>query len=227
MAETIVRRTPELASARSADAGVDPRATAFTRARYQRLAPVYDLVEGLAELRYRPWRTALWQRVNGLRVLEVGVGTGKNMPYWPRNVHMTAIDLTPGMLDIAQRRAQKLGQSPDLRLGDVQALDFGDGCFDTVVATFVFCSVPDPVQGLRELGRVVRPGGQILLLEHVRLNGPVAGSLQDWLNPGIVRLIGANVNRRTVENVRAAGLRIEQLVDLGMAGMYKLIEARP
>ena len=204
----------------------DDRLTALTRARYERLAPFYDLVEGVLEARYRPWRATLWKRVAGPRVLEVGVGTGKNMPYWPNEVPVTGLDLTPGMLARAERRAARLGLAPDLRLGDVQALNFPNATFDAAVAAFVFCSVPDPIQGLRELGRVVRPGGQILLLEHVRLNGP-AGWLMNRLNPLVVRLIGANINRPTVENVRAAGLKVEQVTDLGMGGMYKLIEAGP
>jgi len=88
---------------------------------------------------------------------------------------------------------------------DAQHLDYPGASFDAVVATFVFCSVPDPVAGLREARRVLRPGGQLLLLEHVRSENPVAGKLMDWLNPLVVRLAGANINRRTVENVRLAG----------------------
>jgi ubiquinone/menaquinone biosynthesis C-methylase UbiE len=95
-----------------------------------------------------------------------------------------------------------------------------------VVATFVFCSVPDPVQGLREIGRVVRPGGQILLLEHVRIDRPVIGTLMDVLAPLIVRLNGANINRRTVKNVQSAGLQIDRVENLDRMGMFKLIFAR-
>ena len=98
--------------------------------------------------------------------------------------------------------------------------------FDTVVAAFVFCSVPDPVLGLRELGRVVRPNGQILLLEHVRIDRPLIGIFMDILAPVIVRLIGANINRRTVEHVRLAGLHIQQVENLDDMGMFKLISAR-
>lgn len=206
---------------------IDKRATAATRARYQRLAPLYDRLEGMLEARYRPWRVALWQQVAGPRVLEVGVGTGKNILCWPGGATVTGIDLAPGMLAQAQRRAAALGRPADLRVGDVQALDFADGAFDAAVVTFVFCSVPNPVQGLRELGRVVRPGGQILLLEHVRVEHPGLGRLMDALNPLVVRLIGANINRPTVGNVRAAGLAVEQVTNLGMRGMYRLIAAQP
>jgi len=205
----------------------DDQATALTRARYQRISPIYDNIEWLMEKRFRPWRQQLWRLVRGPRVLEVGVGTGKNIEFWPVDLKITAVDLTPGMLCIASQRLKSLNRHADLRLGDVQCLEFPPATFDTVVSTFVFCSVPDPLQGLRELGRVVRSDGQILLLEHVRIDRPVIGTLMDALAPLIVRLNGANINRRTVENVRHAGLLVERVENLDDMGMFKLIVAHP
>jgi ubiquinone/menaquinone biosynthesis C-methylase UbiE len=207
---------------------IDQEATALTRARYQRISPLYDRIEWVMERRFRPWREKLWQFVCGPHVLEVGVGTGKNVEFWPFNCRVTAIDLTPGMLEFARQHARSLNRNvDDLFLGDVQHLELPSAVFDTVVATFVFCSVPDPVQGLLEIGRVVRPDGQILLLEHVRIDRPVIGALMDLAAPLIVRINGANINRRTVENVRAARLHIDRVEDLDNMGMFKLIFARP
>lgn len=205
---------------------IDERATALTRARYDRLAYFYDFLEGFAERRFRHWRLRLWEMVEGSQVLEVGVGTGKNIPYWPKDAQITGIDLTPGMLEIARARAGNLGREASLQLEDIQNIEFPDGSFDAAVATFVFCSVPNPVLGLSELGRVVRPGGQVLLLEHIRPEHPLLGWFMDLVNPLVVRMMGANINRRTLENVKAAGLQLESVQDLGKAGIFKLIVAR-
>jgi ubiquinone/menaquinone biosynthesis C-methylase UbiE len=107
-----------------------------------------------------------------------------------------------------------------------QHLAFADDNFDTAVATFVFCSVPIPIQGLRELSRVVRSGGDIWLLEHVRVDKRVLGPLMDGLNPILVRMSGANINRQTVENVARAGLELISVENL-KADLVKLIHARP
>ncbi len=207
------------------------RATESTISTYARIAPVYDLLEILPEWRYKTWRAEFWREIEeklptGGRLLEVGVGTGKNMPFWPQDAEITAVDLTPGMLRKAEARAQDLQLEVDLKLGDAQALDFADNTFDLAAATFVFCSVPDPKLGLSELLRVVKPGGWIFLMEHVRAENSILGTLMDWVNPIVVRTMGPNINRDTVGNVREAGLELSQVEDLGLGGIFKMIVTR-
>lgn len=101
-------------------------------------------------------------------VLEIALGTGRNLPYYPSDVRLTGIELSPMMLELARKRAADLGRQVDLRLGDAQALDFADQSFDTVVCTFALCTIPDERQAVAEAYRVLRPGGRFVLVEHVR-----------------------------------------------------------
>ncbi len=204
---------------------IDEQATAKTRARYDRNARFYDLMESGVELKFSSWRKELWSRVRGERVLEVGVGTGKNIPHYPVGVEVTALDLSPRMLEHARKRVADENVSVELIEGDVQELPFPDDSFDTVIATFVFCSVPDPVLGLKELRRVLAPGGQLLLLEHMLSHKPLLEPLMHLFNPVMVRTTGANIDRETVENVRSAGFAEVWVEDLWL-DIVKMIEAR-
>ena len=163
-------------------------ATSQTQARYDRIAPIYDLMEAVVErLAFRRWRERLWAQVDGERVLEVGVGTGKNIPHQPPGVRVTGVDISSRMLARAGERARDLEAEVELVPMDAQRLGFPDALFDTAVATYVFSSVPDPTHGLKEIERVVKPGGRVILLEHVQVNAPVIGELMDLFDPIVVR----------------------------------------
>jgi ubiquinone/menaquinone biosynthesis C-methylase UbiE len=130
------------------------------------------------------------------------------------------------MLARARRRASVLGKDVELKQVDVQNLRFPDHAFDTVFATFVFCSVQVPVLGLQELRRVCKPGGRLLLLEHMRPGNPRLGRLFDLLNPLMVRMMGSHINRRTMENIRDAGWRIRVEDHLSL-DIMRWVEAEP
>jgi ubiquinone/menaquinone biosynthesis C-methylase UbiE len=194
--------------------------------RYDRIAPFFDLLEAPMEgFFFGPWRERLWARTSGKHILEVGVGTGKNFAHYPKDAQITAIDFSPKMLQLAEQAKAKNGIQVDLALVDIQSLPYADNSFDTVIASFVFCSVPSPSKGLKELYRVCKPGGQVLLLEHVISPKPVISHIMNLLNPLVVKLFGANINRDTVKNVKACSFSSVR-VDEHSSDILKLIEAK-
>lgn len=193
-------------------------------ASYDRMARFYDLYDKPMDLLgVRRRRERLLGHAAG-ETLEVGVGTGRNLGLYPDGVELAGIDVSANMLARARRAAEGLDRPIDLELADVQDLPYADDSFDTVTATCVFCSVADPVAGLREVARVVRPDGRVLLLEHVRPRTPVLGWLSDRVAPIIARLLGPEINRRTEENVTAAGLEVDEI---RRWGVWREIHARP
>ncbi len=176
--------------------------------RFDRVAWAYDyLIYPLERFGLTHTRCQFLSQVHG-RVLEAGIGTGINLTCYPQGIELTGIDVSPRMMERARERARRLGLPVDFRLMDVEHLDFPDASFDYVVATLVFCSVDDPIRGLRELGRVVKPEGLILLLEHVRSENAVLGPLMDLGNHFTRPFMGDDINRRTVDLVRESGLQI-------------------
>ena len=167
----------------------------------------------------------LWGQVEGHRVLEVGVGTGGNFTYYTPGIEVTGFDVSEKMLGQARLKSAGTAVEGRLSLMDAQNLGFNDESFDTVVASLVFCTVPDPVKGLIEIARVVKPNGKVVLLEHVLSSNLYLGLIMQAVNPFTRRLFGENFNRKTVENVAKSGLLIEKVTDVGW-GIFKLIEAR-
>lgn len=192
------------------------------RVRYDRNARLFDFVDSLFGTMMARRKHEVVGRASG-RVLEVGVGTGKSFAHYPQGIELVGIDISPKMLEKAETRTNDFSGSLTLEVGDVQNLDFPDDSFDTVVTSCVFCSVTDPVRGFQEINRVLRPGGRGLHLEHVRSKRPAIGKLMDIVNPVVVRLTGANINRDTAANIRKSGLTLLEEKDL-WSDILKLFE---
>jgi len=169
----------------------------------------------------RPWVCA---QATG-HSLEVAIGTGLNLPFYPAGVELTGIDFSPAMLGIAQTRARQLGRTIDLQEADAQALPFPDASFDTVVCTFALCAIPDERRAVGEMIRVLRPGGLLLLADHIAgATWPVRG-LQRILELATVPLQGEHMLRRPLRQVQAEGLQIERR-ERFKAGMVERLAAR-
>jgi ubiquinone/menaquinone biosynthesis C-methylase UbiE len=185
--------------------------TERVRAIYQRMAGGYDrMIATWERLLFKDGRLWVCSQARG-DVLEIGVGTGRNLDAYPRGVRLIGIDLSPAMLALASARARQLGVDADLQLGDAQALSFAADSFDTVVVTLALCAVPDDRQAIREAARVLRPGGRLVWLEHVR--SPVAPVrwIQRLLNPLMVRLEADHLLRDPVDHIERESFNIERL----------------
>lgn len=158
-------------------------------------------------------------------VLEVAIGTGLNLPRYPRDVRLTGIEQSPGMLAQARRRAAELGRALDLRTGDAQALEFPDASFDTVVATLSLCAIPDDRRAVAEMIRVLRPGGLLVLFDHVAAASWPARALQRLVELVSVPVGGEHFRRRPIRHVQAAGLTVEAHDRFGF-GIVERLAAR-
>ena len=177
---------------------------------YEKQAPRYDRSIAFWEkVLFRDGRQWVCSRAQG-EVLEVAIGTGRNLTFYPAGVRLTGIDLSPAMLERARERAGELGMEVDLREGDAQDLPFPGGSFDTVVCTLSLCNVPDDRRAVAEMKRVLRPGGRLLLLDHIRAASGLGRAVQKALEFVWVRLEGEHLLRRPLEHAKAEGLRIEE-----------------
>lgn len=191
--------------------------------RYNRAARFYDVLEKPMEMMsLKKWRMEVMKDLKG-KVLEVGVGTGKNIEYYPDNADMTAIDFSEKMLERAREKAKLLNKKVNLMQMDAQDMEFPDNMFDIVFTTCVFCSVPDPIKGLKEIRRVCKSAGKIIMVEHVRSEWKVLGLIMDVLNPIVVNTYGANINRRTVENIYKSGYTDVEVTSLSGDIVKKIV----
>jgi len=194
--------------------------------KYDRYSIVYDILEyPIEKLVFAKWRRQALSNVQG-KLLEVGVGTGKNLQYYPQDVDLTAIDLSSQMLKHAIKQEKKLGERAMLLQMDAQLLKFQDNIFDIVLCTFVLCSVPDPITALKEMKRVCKPGGKIIMIEHVLSANRLIALWQNIHNP-LTKALGFNVNRDTKKNILKAGLQISKDEKLGLYDVFRKFECIP
>ncbi|MEU7907067.1 methyltransferase domain-containing protein [Actinoplanes sp. NPDC049118] len=202
-----------------------PDETAKVLRAWEKSAPGYDRqITFFEKIWFGGGREWLGARVRG-RVLDVAIGTGRNLPHYPAEAPVSGIELSPAMLAIARRRAAGLGRDVDLRNGNAEAMPFAGATFDTVVCALSLCAIPDPVAAVREMRRVLVPGGRLLLLDHVASTWPPVYAAQ-WLFERLtVRAAGEHFTRRQLPLVRAAGFEIVE-VERRKAGTVERIFAR-
>lgn len=176
--------------------------------KYDQFARWYDRVEGiLGLLGVSKLRRRLLQQVSG-KVLEVAVGTGKNLPCYPHECRIIAVDLNREMLNIARKRASKRSMNVAFLLVDAEALPFTDESFDTVVSSLSTCTFPNPVVALKEMARICRPNRKVLLLEHGRSDRDWLGRWQDRHADQFAKPLGCHWNREPLDLIRQTGLKV-------------------
>lgn len=197
------------------------------RAKWDEFAPKYDRSIGLFErLQFGGGREWVCSQASG-DVLEVAVGTGLNLPHYPPGVQLTALDFSPAMLDQARARAADLGLDVTWREGDAQALPFGDATFDAVVCTLGLCGVPDERVALAEMHRVLRPGGSLLLLDHVGSHHRPINLGQRLLDRITVPMIGDHQTRRPLPLVEEAGFTVVRSERLKLGTVERVAAVKP
>jgi ubiquinone/menaquinone biosynthesis C-methylase UbiE len=180
----------------------------------------------LDKLLFRDSRAWVCGQAEGT-VLEVAVGSGLNLPHYPSDLRLTGIDLSPAMIRAARERADSLGRDVDLRVGDAEHLDLPDGSVDTVVCTFALCGIPDDRRAVEEMVRVLRPGGRLLLADHVASSVAPLRLVQrmtEWVS---VPVGGEHFRRRPLVQVLAAGLQVEERERFALGLVERLVARKP
>ncbi len=196
----------------------------ITRAKWDKLAPRFDSMASLgAEKRWKPFKTKLFSNMQG-KILFLALGTGLDIPFFPTGQDITAIDISPKMLEEAQERIAAYDGSISVEVMDVHAMPYAEASFDQVFTSCTFCSVPDPVAGLKALHRVLKPGGQLFMFEHTGSRHFPFRQMMDFMSI-LSEKIGPAMNRDTVSNVKVAGFEIVEVENVFL-DVVKTIKAR-
>jgi ubiquinone/menaquinone biosynthesis C-methylase UbiE len=203
---------------------VPPSETERVRRIFDKQAPKYDKSMSRFEtLLFAGNREWVCERAEG-EVLELAAGTARNLPFYPADVTVTGVELSTEMAELGRRRAAELGREIDMRVGDVESLPFPDESFDTVVCTYGLCTIPDDAAAVREAKRALRPGGRILLAEHVRSPNAVVRTIQRVLEPLAHRFGGDHLLREPLDHLAAEGFEVDE-VRREKAGWVELVAA--
>jgi ubiquinone/menaquinone biosynthesis C-methylase UbiE len=194
-----------------------------TRRKWDAASRTLDIFTFAEDRRLGPHKRRLFEKMRG-RTLLVAAGTGNDFKFLPSGMHLLAIDISPKMLERAAKKAAAYPGTIELQEMDVRDLKYPDATFDTVLTVCTFCSVSKPIVGLRELYRVLKPDGQLLMFEHVRSGIGPLGILMDLMTP-IAAQFGPALNRDTVGNVQKAGFRLYRVENIYL-DVVKVIEAR-
>jgi ubiquinone/menaquinone biosynthesis C-methylase UbiE len=201
-----------------------PSETERIRRIFDKQAPKYDKsMSRFERLLFAGNREWVCGRAEG-EVLELAAGTARNLPFYSADVSVTGVELSPEMAELGRRRAEELGREIDLRVGDAEALPFPDESFDTVVCTYGLCTIPDDDAAVREAKRVLRPGGRILLAEHVRSPNRLVRTIQRVLEPLAHRFGGDHLLREPLDHLAAEGFKVDEVRRL-KAGWVELVAA--
>ena len=202
------------------------RQNARRRRAWDKQASTYDKQIGWFERHVFGEENRRWAcgRAKG-DVLEVAIGTGLNLPFYEAEARVTGIDLSPEMLAIAEKRAADLGRRVDLREGDAHELPFADASFDSVVCTYSLCNIPDTDRAVGEMKRVLRPGGQLLLVDHIRSEAKPVFFIQKLIEFFSVRIDGDHMTRRPLDHVVAHGFEIKERDRFKLGGLVERLAA--
>lgn len=196
-----------------------------TRTKWDRASRNFDLMAGYGpEKRWEPVKRRLFSKMGEGRILFLAVGTGLDVPFFPPGRRIVGIDISDGMLEKARPRVDAYPGEIELRQMDVHEMPFADGEFDQIFTSCTFCSVPRPVEGLRALRRVLRPGGELHMFEHTGSRYLPFRIMMNLMTP-LSRRVGPEMNRPTVENVRAAGFELTAVEHVYL-DVVKMISAR-
>lgn len=194
--------------------------------KYNRIAPIYELIDLPLELFFfRKWRKEALSGLSG-KVLEIGVGSGRNLKYYPAGCSVTGIDNSGGMLEKAREKVREM-KNVNLLLMDAEHLEFLDNSFDYVITTFVLCTIPDPVKALKEMRRVLKPSGELIALEHMHSSNPIIDLFEHLIDPFLFFILGDHTIRHTARNIEEAGFKIKETKKLAFKDVFRKIRAKP